>query len=77
MLLNKGQLALGERRRNGQIQTNKSECEIIKTILSLRRQGYSYRQMAAWLDAKGVKTKNERGPWKATTVMKIYKRMIR
>jgi len=37
-------------------------------------QGLRYRQVAAWLDGNGIKTKNERGTWKATTVMKIFKR---
>jgi hypothetical protein len=69
LLLNKGQLALGERRGHRGIQQNKSEGEIIKTIIDLRAKGYSYRQVAAWLDAKGTKTKNNRGLWRAATVM--------
>ena len=74
LLLNKGQLALGERRLRGSIQHNKSEQQTIRTIVGLRSQGYSYHQVAAWLDAKSIKTKNEQGLWKATTVMKIFKR---
>lgn len=76
LLLNKGQLGLGERRLKGTIQANKTEVEIIKTIVDLRGRNYSYRQIAAWLDAKGIKTKNAYGPWKPTTIMKIFKRQL-
>jgi hypothetical protein len=72
--LNKGQLAVGERRWRGAIQQNKAEGRIVSLILDLRGKGYSYRQIAAWLDAKGIGTKNGRGAWQAVTVMKIYKR---
>jgi predicted transcriptional regulator len=72
--LNKGQLALGEKRYKGSVQKNWAEIKIVEQILDLRSQGYSYRQVAAWLDAKGIKTKNERGSWQATTIMKIAKR---
>ena len=53
---------------------NWTELKIVGQILDLRGQGYSYRQVAAWLDAKAIKTKNERGSWQATTIMKIAKR---
>lgn len=48
--LNKGQLAVGERRWRGAVQENKAEGRIVSLIVDLRGQGYSYRQIAAWLD---------------------------
>lgn len=74
LLLNKGQLALGERRLKGRIQQKASESEIIQTILKLRTEGYSYRQIASWLDAKGLETKNRRARWQSATVLKIVRR---
>ncbi|MBL7670768.1 MAG: recombinase family protein [Bdellovibrionaceae bacterium] len=74
LALNKGQLALGEKRYKGTVQKNWAEIKIVEQIFDLRSQGYSYRQVAAWLDAKGIKPKNKCSPWQATTVMKIAKR---
>jgi hypothetical protein len=73
-LLNKGQLAWGERRWKGAIQKNQMENKVVELIIKLRGRGYSYRQIAAWLDSKGIQTKNSRDRWKAATVMKIFKR---
>jgi hypothetical protein len=72
--LNKGQLAWGEKRLRGMVQRNQSEMRVVDIIARLRKHGYSYRKIGAWLDAKGIKTKNGYRSWKATTVMKIFKR---
>jgi hypothetical protein len=74
LLLNKGQLALGEKRWKGAIHANQEELKVVRKIMQLREQGYSYRQIAAWLDGRGIRTKNRRSQWKAATVMKICRR---
>ena len=72
----KGQIAFGEKVVQGKLRKQMTEAEAVEAMSRLRNQGYSYRQIAAWLDAKGVKTKNRRGRWQAATVMKILKRAI-
>lgn len=66
---------MGERRWRGAVQQNRTEGRTVSLIMDLRGKGYSYRQIAAWLDARDISTKNGRGPWQAATVMKIYKRV--
>lgn len=70
----KGQLAFGEKVAGRDISSKLGENAMIATMIKLRQEGYSLRQIAAWLDAKGVKTKNRRDRWQATTVMKILER---
>lgn len=70
----KGQLAFGEKVVRGDLQSKNSEIEAIQIMLNLHREGYSLRQIAAWLDAKGIKTKNRKSRWKAATVMKIIRK---
>lgn len=69
-----GQVAFGKRKKGQQLIANASEEEIIQSIARLRSEGYSFRQIAAWLDAKGIKTKNRKGRWQAATVLKILRR---
>lgn len=71
----KGQLAFGKKVAAGELREKMTEAEVIKAMMRLRAEGYSLRQIAAWLDAKGIKTKNQKGRWQATTIMKILKRM--
>lgn len=71
----KGQIAFGEKVEGGTLRKKMTETEAITAMVRLRNEGYSFRQIAAWLDAKGVKTKNRRNRWQAATVMKILKRV--
>jgi len=76
LAINKGQLAFGERSSNGAICQNQSELRVVKLICDLRKKGYSLRQIAAWLDARGIKTKNRSGPWTAASILKIHRRAL-
>lgn len=73
----KGQLAFGEKVSKGELRKKMTEVDVIKAIMRLHSEGYSLRQIAAWLDARKIKTKNRKGRWQATTVMKILKRASR
>ena len=64
----------GEKVAGGELRKKMAESEIIKAIVRLRSEGYSLRQIAAWLDAKAIKTKNGKGRWQAATVLKILRR---
>jgi hypothetical protein len=71
--LNKGQLGFGERRLKGAIVRHESEYALIGKAIELRKAGYSYRQISAWFDAMGIKTKRGGNCWSATSIMKILK----
>lgn len=47
-----------------------------KEILRLHRDGYSYRQIAAYLDRKGIKPPKAT-KWSAMSVRNIYERSKR
>ncbi|CAN5950118.1 unnamed protein product [Sphagnum jensenii] len=70
----KGQHAYGEKAVGPRLTAKMSEMDVIASIKRLHGDGYSLRQIAAWLDAKGIKTKNRRARWQAATVMKILRR---
>lgn len=45
----------------------------VEQILRLRRDGYSYRRIAAYLDRKGIKPPKA-ARWSAMSVRNIYER---
>lgn len=51
---------------------NPKEQRIIKLMKELREQGFSYREIAEYLEEEGIPTKRG-GRWKANTVRKILK----
>ncbi|HRK08751.1 MAG TPA: hypothetical protein PLZ57_13350 [Pseudobdellovibrionaceae bacterium] len=54
----KRQMALGEKVAGGILQMKMTEADAIEIMIRLRTDGYTYQQIASWLDAKGIKTKN-------------------
>jgi len=71
--LRKGQLGYGERAQRGSSVVHKREVDTVVRMQTLRAQGYSYWKIAEVLTAMNVPTKNRKGKWHATTVMKILK----
>ncbi len=51
-------MALGEKVAGGILQMKMTEADAIEIMIRLRTDGYTYQQIASWLDAKGIKTKN-------------------
>ena len=66
-------LPYGKVARKGDLLTNRREKKVIETMLKLREDGLSYRQIADYLDRRGIPTKTGRSHWKAASVMKIVK----
>jgi hypothetical protein len=71
----KGQLGFGEKVSKGRLMRQMAEADAVAAMIRLRSEGYSLREIGAWLDAKGVKTKNQCGRWQAATILKILNRM--
>lgn len=71
--LNKGQCAFGEKLVNGKAVPHKGELTVLRMTQALRTKGQSYWKIAAQLNSNGVPTKNRKGQWHATTVMKMLK----
>jgi transposase len=70
----KGQVGFGYRVQNGKIVTHKAEWHSITQIVAMRESGISYRQISTMFNQFGVNTKNKKGKWHPTTVMKIWKK---
>ena len=73
--LRKGQLRYGERNENGFIVPNFAEKANIARMKSLSSEGYSLREIANVFNSLGISTKNKRGKWQATTIMKLIRRL--
>lgn len=72
--LNKGQLGFGERMVNGKIVRHRAELRVLECMASRRQRGDSFDSIAAWLNNKGVPTKNRSVFWSRPTVYKILRR---
>ncbi len=73
--LRPGQCRFGERYSVGRLRPHKGELRIIAFMQELRAKGYSYHAIAEALQDKELPTKNRRGRWHGTTVMKILKNL--
>lgn len=70
----KGQVAYGEKIRNGKIVPHLGELRIVGELVSMRKQGLSYGKLVKWLNQNEVPTKNRSKVWDRPTVYKILKR---
>ena len=72
----KGQLAYGEMLKGRRICRNEKELSNIATMKILRDAGHGYSKIAHVLNSQNIPTKNRRGVWKPTTVMKILSKRL-
>ena len=63
-------IPFGFRRVDGHLAVKTNEMEVVKEMLSLRNEGYSYRKIASILSKKGYSTKKHK-IWYASTVRYI------
>jgi len=70
----KGQIPFGYNYKNGRLEKNKKEQEIIRVIKQLKSSGFSLRGIARELNKRLISTKNN-GIWHANTVRKILGRV--
>ncbi len=73
-VITQGQIPFGYDYRNGRLEKNKEEQEVIRIIKQLRSNGLSLRGIARELNKRLVPTKNN-GIWHAATVSKILSRI--
>ena len=69
-----GQIPFGYNYRNGKLEKNAEEQEVIRIIKQLRANGLTIRGIARELNKKLVPTKNN-GIWQAATVSNILSRI--
>ncbi len=69
-----GQIPFGYSYKNGKLEKNEKEQEVIGTIKQLKSNGLSLRGIARELNQKLIPTKNN-GIWHANTVSKILERV--
>ena len=69
-----GQIPFGYNYREGKLEKNKEEQEVIRIIKQLRSSGLSFRGIARELNKRLVPTKKN-GIWQATTVSNILSRV--
>ena len=68
-----GQISFGYNYRNGKLEKNQEEQEVIRIIKQLRASGLLLREIARELNKRLVPTKNN-GIWQANTVNTILSR---
>lgn len=68
-----GQLAYGQRIKNGHRVCHKKEEDTLRRMHDLRRQGFSYHKIADILNTLAIPTKTRKSKWHGTTVMNILK----
>jgi len=73
-VITQGQIPFGYNYRNGKLEKNKEEQEIIRIIKQLRSSGLSLRGIARELNKRLVSTKKN-GIWQAGTVSTILSRV--
>ena len=73
----KGQLAYGEKLRNGQVVPHLGEVSAIQQLAALRGKGLSYEKLAVWANQERIPTKNRTGRWDRRTIFEILRRGIR
>ena len=69
-----GQIPFGYNYRNGKLEKNKEEQEVIRIIKQLRASGLSFRGITRELNKRLVPTKKN-GIWQAATVSQILSRV--
>jgi IS30 family transposase len=69
-----GQIPFGYNYKNGKLEKNKEEQEVIRIIKQLRSNGLSLREIARELNKRLVPTKKN-GIWQASTVSTILSRV--
>ena len=73
-VITQGQVPFGYNYRNGKLEKNKEEQEVIRIIKQLRASGLSLKGVARELNKRLVPTKNN-GIWQANTVSTILSRI--
>jgi DNA invertase Pin-like site-specific DNA recombinase len=73
-VITQGQIPFGYNYRNGKLEKNKKEQEVIRIIKQLRSNGLSLRGIARELNKRLVPTKKNR-IWQATKVSTILSRV--
>jgi len=73
-VITQGQIPFGFDYKNGKLEKNKKEQEVIRIIKQLRASGLSLRGIARELNKRLVPTKNN-GIWQAATVSNILSRI--
>jgi IS30 family transposase len=74
-VITQGQIPFGFDCRNGKLEKNKEQQEVIRIIKQMRSSGLSLRGIARELNKRLVPTKNN-GIWQAATVSKILSRIV-
>jgi hypothetical protein len=67
-------LAYGSNVLNRELVTNEKEREVIEKMIALKKTGFSYHKIAAFLNEWLIPTKTQKGKWHAKTVHQILKR---
>ena len=73
-VITQGQIPFGFDYKNGKLEKNKKEQEVIRIIKQLRASGLSLRGIARELNKRLVPTKNN-GIWRANTVSNLLSRI--
>jgi DNA invertase Pin-like site-specific DNA recombinase len=73
-VITQGQIPFGFDYKNGKLEKNKEEQEVIRIIKQLRSSGLSFRGIARELNKRLVPTKKN-GIWQAATVSNILTRI--
>jgi site-specific DNA recombinase len=71
--IQEGQLAFGQRIKNGHRICHKKENDTLRHMSDLRQQGFSYHKIADILNTLAIPTKCRKSKWHGTTVMNILK----
>ena len=71
-LMRVGAIPFGFDLVDGQLSPNPDEMETVQTVVAMRRKGQSYQKIAAYLNAKGISSKNRR-KWHPKTVMGVVR----
>lgn len=71
--IQEGQLAFGQRIKNGLRVCHKKENVTLRRMIDLRQRGFSYHKIADILNALAIPTKNKKSKWHGATVMNMLK----
>ncbi len=71
--IQKGQLAFGQRIKDGHRIRHKKESDVLRRMSDLRKQGFSYHKIADILNTLAISTKTRKSKWHGTTVMNMLK----
>ena len=73
-VITQGQVPFGHNYKNGKLEKNKEEQEVIRSIKQMRSSGLSFRAIAMELNRRLIPTKKN-GIWQAATVSTILSRV--